>query len=249
DGNFDPSSSALKASADYYRYTLEYCLKSYTSGMYAWFYAGGFRIGENSDYGILNPDGSDREITTLLREYAPKFIEQGARPEPDALLTVERDDHIKTIYGMYRAIKDDLYAAVREGRFVDLIHAEQTDFGEFPYADKVYTESVGDTEKTGTYPLRYVNGMIKSLELYTEGGKTYAKAIVCNTKQSVWRAGTVSIVSIEGSDIDVDVTIDKDVDYLENVEVTFPVTGKGAMNIRFEIEGVQFGSLYTTTVK
>jgi hypothetical protein len=216
--------------------------------MYAWFYAGGFRIGENSDYGILNPDGSDREVTTLLREYAPKFIHQGARPEADVLLEVERDDHIKPIYGMYRAILEDMRSAVREGKFVDLIHAEQSAFREFPYADEVYTESVGDTEKTGTYPLRYVNGMIKSLDLYTENGKTYAKAVVCNTKQSVWRAGTVSIVSADGSDIDVDVTIDEEVDYLENVEVSFPISGKGALNLRFEIRGVAFGPLYTATI-
>lgn len=248
DGNFNPSASALKASADYYRYTLEYCLKSYTSGMYAWFYAGGFRIGENSDYGIVNPDGSDREITTLLREYAPKFINQGARPETDVLLTVERDDHIKTIYGMYRAIKDEMFAAVRADKFVDLVHAEQSGFADFPYADEVYTESVGDTEKTGTYPLRYVNGMVKSLEYYTEDGKTHAKVVVCNTKQSVWRAGTVSLVSTDTSDIEVDVVIDKEVDYLEEIELTFPISGIGALDLRFEIEGVQFGPLYTDNV-
>ncbi len=248
DGNFNPSSSALKAAADYYRYTLEYCLSSYTSGMYAWFYAGGFRIGENSDYGILNPDGSDREITTLLREYAPKFIEQGARPEPDVLIEVERDDYLKTIYGMFSDVLPELREPVRDGKFVDFIHAEQDGFAEFPYADEVYTESVGDTEKTGTYPLRYVNGMVKSLETYTEGGKTYAKIVVCNTKQSVWRAGTVSLVSTDTSDIEVNLVIDEQVDYLENVELTVPISGKGAIDLRFAIEGVEFGPLYSANV-
>ena len=248
DGNFRPSSSALKASADYYRYTLEYCLRSYTSGMYAWFYAGGFRIGENSDYGIVNPDGSDREITTLLREYAPKFIGQGARPEADVLLTVERDDHIKTVYGMYRAILEDMRAAVREGKFVDLIHAEQSDFGEFPYADEVYTESVGDTEKVGTYPLRYVNGMVKQVNIVEKNGKAYAQITVCNTKQSTWRAGTVSLISTDTSDIELNHTFDKDVDYLENVTFEVEISGKGVLDLRFEIEGVQFGPLYTANV-
>ena len=248
DGNFNPSSSALKASADYYRYTLKYCLSSYTSGMYAWYYAGGFRIGENSDYGILNPDGSDREITVLLREYAPKFIGQGARPEADVLLTVERDDHIKTIYGMYRAIQEKMRAAVEAGQFVEIVHKEQAEFADFPYADEVYSESVGNTEKAGTYPLRYVNGMVQSFKTYTEGGETYAKVVVCNTKQSVWRAGTVSLVSTDTSDVKVNLTIDKDVDYLEKVELVIPILGKGSVDLRFEIKGVAFGPLYSVNI-
>ncbi|MBO5897990.1 MAG: hypothetical protein J6R04_03165, partial [Clostridia bacterium] len=36
---------------EYYRTSLEYALRGNTAGMYAWYYAGGFRIGENSDYG------------------------------------------------------------------------------------------------------------------------------------------------------------------------------------------------------
>jgi hypothetical protein len=245
DGNFNPSAAAYQSSADYYRYTLEYCLKGYTSGMYAWYYAGGFRIGEDSDYGIVNPDGSDRGITTLLREYAPKFINQGARPEADRLIEIERDDFITTIYGMFSAALPEIREATRNGEFIDFVHAEQSGRGEFTYADEVYAASVGNTEKTGTYPLRYVNGMVKSVTPFTEGGKTYARVLVCNTKQSVWRAGTVSLVSTDTSDITVNAVIDEEVTYLENVEVIVPISGNGALDLRFEIKGVEFGPLYS----
>ncbi len=250
DCNFYPSASALQASADYYAYTLEYCLKSYTSGMYAWYYAGGYRINEKSDYGIINPDGSDRPVTALLREYAPKFINQGERPEAEVLIEVERDNMVGGMFGIYEQAKDEARKAFDEGKFIEFVDANMDEAYDFPYADEVYEDAVADAKTdNGLYPLRYVNGMIKDFNVVTEGGKTYAEVTVCNTKQSIWREGSVSIVSYEGSDVAVDYTIDEEVDYLENVTVKFEISGKGNVALRFEIEGVQFGNLYTTTVK
>lgn len=249
DGNFNQSQNGMQSVVDYYAYTLEYCLNSYTSGMYAWYYAGGYRINENSDYGIINPDGSDRPVTKLLREYAPLFINQGERPEADVLIEVERDNQVGGMFGIYEATKDEVKAAYNEGKFIEFVDANQDNAYEYPYADEVYEAAVADAKtENGIYPLRYVNGMIKDFNVVTEGGKTYAEVLVCNTKQSVWRAGTVSIVSYDGSDVTVDYTIDKEVDYLENLTVKFEISGKGKVALRFEIEGVQFGNLYTTTI-
>jgi hypothetical protein len=189
--NFYPSQNALDSVANYYRYTLEYCLNSYTSGMYCWYFAGGYRINEKSDFGILNPDGSDRPVTALLREYAPLFINQGERPEAEVLIKIERDNALGGMFGIYDQAKVEARKAYNEGKFIEFVDANQDKPYTYPYADEVYTEAVADAKTDGVYPLRYVNGMIKSLDLYTENGKTYAKAVICNTKQSVWRAGTV----------------------------------------------------------
>ncbi|MBO5897989.1 MAG: hypothetical protein J6R04_03160, partial [Clostridia bacterium] len=248
--NFVPNENAMKAVYDYYDYTLEYCLNAYTSGMYCWYYAGGFRINENSDFGILNPDGSDRPVTALLREYAPLFINQGERPEAEVLIEVERDNMVGGMFGIYDQAKAEARKAYDAGKFFEFVDANMDEPYEHPYADEVYEDAVADAKgDNGLYPLRYVNGMIKTFDVVTEGGKTYAVLTVCNTKQSIWRAGTVSIVSYDGSDIAVDYTIDEQVDYLENHEVKFEISGKGDIALRFEIEGVQFGNLYTATVK
>ena len=83
----------------------------------------------------------------------------------------------------------------------------------------------------------------------TKGGKTVALIKICNTKQSTWRAGTVSLVSTASSDVDVDFLIDEQVDYLEDIIVEVPINSLGEMSLRFEVEGVEFGPVYTTTVK
>ena len=249
DGNFYPNESTLQMAADYYEYALDYMLTSYTSGLFSWYSCAGYRVDEDSDYGIFNPDGSDRPITALLREYAPKFINQGARKDA-VLIEIEKDDYIGGIYGMFDDVKDELVQAYEDGKCVTFVNKKQSSDGTYAYADTLLDYAVADAKpENGTYPLRYVNGMIKDFKVVTEGGKTYAEVTVCNTKQSIWREGTVSIVSYDGSDVAVDYTINEQVDYLENVTVKFEISGKGDVALRFEIEDVQFGPLFTKTIE
>ena len=253
DGNFYPSEAAIAAGARYYEFVLDYCLKSYTSGMFCWWSISGYRANEDSDYGIINPDGSDRgEITALLREYAPKFIGQGERDESrNVYVAVERDDFTGGLFGMFDNVKDDLADAYADGNYVTFINKKQnTSTGAYAYADTLLTEYVaGAVPTTKVGPLRYVNGIVKDVELIKEGTKTYALVTVCNTKQSIWRANTVSLVSASGSSIAIDHTITENVDYLEDVTLKIAINGTGTLALRFEINGVAFGPTYTTTVK
>ena len=154
------------------------------------------------------------------------------------------------MFGIYEQAKVEARKAFNEGKFIEFVDANMDEAYDFPYADEVYTDAVADAKTdNGLYPLRYVNGMIKDFNVVTEGGKTYAEVTVCNTKQSTWRAGTVSLVSYDGSDIAIDYTIEQEIGYLENATVKFEISGKGDVALRFEIEGVQFAPLYTTTVK
>ena len=122
------------------------------------------------------------------------------------------------------------------------------EFGKF-YADETLDYATGGTDAEGIYPLRYVNGQIKSASTFTENGKTYMKVVVCNNMQSTWRAGTVSLVSTADSAVKVDVTIDQELDHLEEVELVFEVTEKGSCRLRFEVGGIEFGMLFKITVK
>ncbi len=240
--NFSPSSSLLRVQEEYYRYALDYCLKSYTSGMFCWYYAGGYRIGENSDYGILNPDGSDRPVTQLLRDYAPLFINQGEREVIE--ITIERDDYVGGIYGMFDAVKAQLASAYKQGKAVTFINKQQTSATEYAYADELLGYAVGGTAADGQYPLRYVGGQIKNVEFTTENGAQVAKITVCNTKQSSWRAGTVSVVSIDGSGVTLGGTVNEELSYLEETTLTVPVSGSGKAILRFKIGDTLFGIRY-----
>lgn len=225
----------LDGQREYYRTSLEYCLRSHTAGMFAWYYAGGFRIGENSDYGIVNPDGSDRPATKLLREYAPKFLALGKCPKADVVLTVERDDSNRGIFAMYDKTKAEVRRAFDEGKSVAFMNKKQSIPNELVYADTVLDEAVGGTAAEGAYPLRYVNGMIKNVEQCCGS----VKITVCNTLPTVWKTGTVSIIAGDT----VVAVIDRDVPYLADISVCASVST--GTSLRLSIEGKPFGMSYT----
>lgn len=255
DGNFYPSEAFINDVSQYYASVLEYCYQSYTSGMFCWWSVSGFRINEYSDYGIFNPDGSDRGgengITALLREYAPKFINQGARVAAKTqYIRVDRDDYVGGLFGMFDEVMDDLATAHKAGKHVVFIDGSQASDGSYAFADTLTNSFVADAVTTaGKAPLRYVNGIVKSCTFVTEGGKTYADVTVCNTKQSIWRADTVSLISSNDNGASVNYTITEDVQYLEDVTVRIDVTGMSSVALRFEVAGVPFGPVYTATVK
>ena len=69
----DPQKLAWEARyyADFYRMMTE----SGADGVFFWWYPGGFRVGENSDFGVINPDGTDRPVTTGHPHRRPALLE------------------------------------------------------------------------------------------------------------------------------------------------------------------------------
>ena len=63
------------------------------NGAAPWWLAGGYRISEKSDFGILNPDGTLRPSGRLLQEYAARFKTPRSYPQSDEWFTMDRDFH------------------------------------------------------------------------------------------------------------------------------------------------------------
>ncbi len=222
-----------------YEYALDAMLKGYSSGIYCWYFAGGYRIGEGSDYGIINPDGSDRPHTKVLREYADKFKSMGDIPDANYLITVDRDDYANGILGIYNKISTSLEKAVDEGKTVALVNKAETN-GKTIYADETSDIRLTDGAEIG--PLKYVNGIIISSSVSEENGVLAAELTVTNTHDAVWKSGSVSIVSADGT-----VTYGKINETLDscdkaNVKITIPALGT---KVRFAVGGVLFGDAYT----
>lgn len=55
--NFTDNRKMRRFQAEYYRRFFDMLLAGHTAGMFCWWFVGGYRIGENSDFGILDPDG------------------------------------------------------------------------------------------------------------------------------------------------------------------------------------------------
>ena len=114
----DPDLLAFQARfyADYYRMVLA----SHSNGIVWWWYPGGYRTNEQSDYGILNPDGTDRPVTDVIRRFGPDVLSTRDIPQPDVWIDIDRDADSRGLPGIYDQVKDQFWRAIDAGQFPEL---------------------------------------------------------------------------------------------------------------------------------
>jgi hypothetical protein len=64
---FTPSRQCLEKQASVFRNILDGAQQARAAASFAWWFPGGYRTGEDSDYGILSPDGTARPVTKVIR--------------------------------------------------------------------------------------------------------------------------------------------------------------------------------------
>ena len=108
-----PAAEQLDFQARYFRDFFRMMTDSGADGIFFWWYPGGYRLNERSDFGIINPDGSDRPVTKVIRDEGGKFLhasKSGAKP--DYWITVDRDRDARGLFGIYEAAKDEYWKAI-----------------------------------------------------------------------------------------------------------------------------------------
>jgi len=85
-------------------------------GVFFWYYPGGYRTDERSDFGIINPDGTDRPMTRIIREEGLRFLQSTKPPRPNDFILVNRDRDARGLFGIYQAVKDEYWHAIAEGK-------------------------------------------------------------------------------------------------------------------------------------
>ena len=108
------SPSGLDFQGRFYDDFLKMVLQSGANGAVCWWYPGGFRTNENSDYGIFNPDGTDRPATVVLRRYASPLTRPRDIPQPQAWIEFDPDEPAG-IEGIYRTVAPQFWQAVEAG--------------------------------------------------------------------------------------------------------------------------------------
>lgn len=152
--------------AMFYRAFYRLLISTGANGVFFWWYPGGFRYGENSDYGIINPDGTDKPVTKVIRENAAKFLNGPARRSPDYWITIDRDAHPDGIAGIYDAAKDEFWNAVEQGKYPGLRTAGTgTDSSNCPDV------AVGNVPWTGSNPAKYLDAVFDSVQVKNENGQ------------------------------------------------------------------------------
>ncbi|MCC6728549.1 MAG: hypothetical protein IT208_04345 [Chthonomonadales bacterium] len=162
----------------YYRAFYEMAERSGSAGTVCWWYPGGFRFGENSDFGIIDPDGTWRGTTRIIAAASKRFTPARKLRRPDGWIAVDRDAHPDGLQGIYAATQERFWKLIGQGRFPGLRAAgEGTDSTNTPLL------AVGNTRYNGHNPPKYLDAEYESLEVLGADGRWH----------SVVRGGTVIV--------------------------------------------------------
>ncbi len=107
---------ALAFQGRFYRDFYKMVLRSGANGSVCWWFPGGYRCGERSDFGILNPDRTWRPATHAIHDTAARLTADRPLPRPDVWIPIRRDDHADGIAGVYASVKDAFWKAIAEGK-------------------------------------------------------------------------------------------------------------------------------------
>lgn len=255
--NFSNNSISEEFQAEYYRRFIDMLILGHTNGLYAWWWAGGYRIGENSDFGIIAPDGSDRPVTRVLREYADKFLGAPPLKRNAYKILVNRDLHADGLLSMYQSIEHELFSKLESGFAVEFIdggsgmtsaNVELTEIGND--TPKGYISMYLDyiiTDITAEYPSELPVSLVNydSVKM----GSTI-KITLLNTEKPTWISkgyGSVSLVSTDGT---VDVPMEYNVKSLSSYTFSVKANKKGELNLLLQAtDRTAFGERIILTVE
>jgi hypothetical protein len=115
-----PDQARLEYAARFYDDFYRMAFQSGANGTVCWWFPGGYRWNERSDYGILNPDRSWRPVTPVIARWAPRMTAPRPNPRPDVWLPVELNQDVDGLNGIYNRLKDDFWKAADAGKFPGL---------------------------------------------------------------------------------------------------------------------------------
>ena len=163
--HMDYTNERLAFQGAYYANFYRMLEKSGADGIYWWWYPGGFRTNENSDYGVIHPDGTDRPVTRVIREQGPQFTQAPDAPPVDTWLVFDRDAHTNGLTGVYSALADDFWSAIEAGQTPGLkTEATGTDSTNCPPL------AVGNTPWSGSNPPKYLDAFFDYMEVQSGDG-------------------------------------------------------------------------------
>ncbi|MCL2775510.1 MAG: beta-galactosidase [Oscillospiraceae bacterium] len=268
--NFNGSEQIQEVQADYYKKIYDMAITGHTGGMFCWWFPGGYRTNENSDFGVINPDGSDRLVTGVIRAERDVFLNQPLLGEPDIFFEIDPEMSVTGIKAVYENIKDDFLSAVKSGKIVAF-----KDISDGTDTSTVPDTAVGGGTAGAENPSEYVNGDFR--EVYVKlsdgswkrvnfgdtvslpAGPIEIKAIMGNTLRAEWlsestsKAAYVSLVSTAKSGITFDMPLAENVKYLGILTQEFKLCdsfeNKTVIAFRFSIKNrFPFGTPFEFTV-
>lgn len=257
----------LQFQAKFYEAFYRMLITSGCDGVMYWLYPGGYRASEKSDFGVVNPDGSDRPVTKVIRKNARAYIDGPSAKPVDKWIEVDRDKHPIGFGGMYVDAKDEFWRAVDQGLTPGLrTGATGTTSANCPLI------AVGGNPCNGSNPPKYLDGVFDSFEVQDVDGKwvpvadgaevavskgavVSARIVMTNLGEAEWTAGSgtgsVHLTAEEGG---LRVPIPAPVPHARSLTlspVTIAQVGDTSVRVTLVLEAqgrVKFGEKYAVTL-
>ncbi len=217
-----PSPARIDEVADYHELFYRMTLESGANGTVPWWWPGGYRVGEQSDYGIVHPDGTPRPAAELITRYGPRLRQPRTWPKPTVWFTMDRDAHAGGYWHVCFNTGAEAYRqAVEAGQHLGIRSAATGgNSANVPHV------AIGNRPHTGQNPPKYLNAEFNWLQVrdasgqwveatqdatidVTPGEAVVARLSVGNTQETLWLApdshlaptGTVVLRSTDASQV------------------------------------------------
>jgi hypothetical protein len=249
---------ALELQRRLYENLYRMVVESGADGSVCWWWPGGYRVDEDSDYGIIAPDGAPRPAALELARFASEIT--GPRPlaKPDGWITIDRDASARGYAAVWEKARDRYAEEIDRGLRL-AVRTEATD----ATTETVPKVGLGGTTWRPGLPWKWLSGEIHGIRVGPEGrpvgltsgaagelrvpaGEAVALSVeVVNTSEVLWLAGSVAIKGyVEGREVFA-AAITEPLARYGRARVTIPETRlpeHGRLTLRLTCDGQPFGT-------
>jgi hypothetical protein len=137
------------------------------NGEAGWWWPGGYRVDEKSDYGCVEPYGAPRLSALELKKHAAEICGRDEDRRPMKWMTIDRDTDVRGLAGLWE--KDlDRYLALADGD----TQVRLRTVGDTKTSADVPVTGVGGVRYAGVGPVKYLNAAVHAVEVRAGGKAT-----------------------------------------------------------------------------
>jgi hypothetical protein len=270
-----PSPARIQEVSRYHELFYRMVLESGANGTIPWWWPGGYRVGENSDFGIMHPDGTPRPAARLIDTYRSRLQTDRSWPAATAWFEMDRDAHAGGYWHTcFHDGRDAYRQAIAAGKQLGIRTA-----GTGATSATVPLVAVGNRPLTGKNPPKFLNAEFNWLQIRDAAGRwveaangtsisvspdapVMARVCVGNTQEATWLAprgnrmevGDVALRTTNSSALPGQWPLPADTQYLADADfgeitLTARVTQSVRVELRMGVEGrTEFGEKRTFTL-
>jgi len=258
-GAMQPDPAAIANQGEAHELIYRVALATGARGATPWWLAGGYRVSERTDFGILNPDGTPRPAGEVLQRYAKLFRTPRSSSQAKTWITIDRDAHAGGHWYIAHNEGGAAYqAAAAQGKQLSIRTA-----GTGTTSANTPLVAVGNRPYNGRNPPKYLNAEFNGFKIRLGRGPwievrdgatlrvskntpIVATASVGNLQEATWltpehcqgKPGAVCLASTAASQLPVKQPIVKDTPYLKDAEFgpAFPLCPGVATATKVELQ-------------